>query len=312
MPLFRRAKEKIYHIDHLPEKMKLALKTVMDVNLHDIAKYYGLKYLTPRFGEPIFIPYGELNGKFETYNEAFKKINETIEEVKEDGLKQYKQWYPNVEFLDHYRIVFYSATEYGEGVIYGIGAEPLADLKQSLNLEDDDITVVGMGVKVQKAKYYDFIKGRKQEIIDAYNYIYREFHEKYDKDKVYVEEVATYYMNKFFDTVNSYFKNLEYTEKLKGEVAVVPLFNSIAKKDGKILDLWREYYKNYFEEGNYYKLEALRAIYNEEFINSILSQVKDNFNKVVLIGEDKKPKVPEVLKDLKVIKEEGNYIVLSR
>jgi len=312
MPLFGKSKEKIYYIDHLPEKMKLALKTVMDVNLPDVAKYYGLKYLTPRFGEPIFIPYGELNGKFDSYEDAFEKIFETIEQIKQEGYNQYKQWYPNAEFLDHYRIVFHSATT-EEGVIYGIGAQPLADLKPELKLEEKDVTVVGMAVRINNAKYFDIIKDRRKEIIDAYNYIYSEFHAKYDKDKVYVEEVATYYMNKFFEVVDSYFKGLTFTNTLKGEVAVIPLFNSLAKRDGKIVDLWKDYYKNYFDEGNYYKFEAIRAIYNEEFVNKILSQVRDNFEKVVLLGEDgKKPRVPEILRDLKVVKEESNYVVLQK
>ena len=312
MPLFGKSKEKIYHIDHLPEKMKLVLKTVMDANLPDIAEYYGLKYLTPRFGEPIFIPYGDLNGKFDSYEEAFKKIYETIEERKKEGYNLYMQWYPNVELLDHYRIVFHSATT-EEGVIYGIGAHPLGDLKQEIKLEEKDITVVGMAIRVENAKYFDFLKDRRKEIIDAYNYLYSEFHTKYDKDKVYVEEVATYYMNKFFEVVDSYFKNLTFTSNLKGEVAVVPLFSSQAKKDGKIVDLWKEYYKKYFDEGSYYKFEAIRAIYNEEFVNKILSQVRDNFKKIVLVGEDnKKPRVPEMLRDLKVVKEESNYIVLQK
>jgi len=312
MPLFGKSKEKIYHIDHLPEKMKLALKTVMDVNLPDVAKYYGLKYLTPRFGEPIFIPYGELNGKFDSYEDAFEKIYETIEQIKQEGYNQYKQWYPNVEFLDHYRIVFHSATT-EEGVIYGIGAQPLADLKPGLKLEEKDVTVVGMAVRINNAKYFDIVRDRRKEIIDAYNYVYSEFHAKYDKDKVYVEEVATYYMNKFFEVVDSYFKGLTFTNSLKGEVAVIPLFTSLAKRDGKIVDLWKEYYKNYFDEGNYYKFEAIRAIYNEEFVNKILSQVRDNFENVVLLGEDgKKPRVPEILKDLKVVKEESNYVVLQK
>jgi len=313
MPLFGKSKEKIYHIDHLPEKMRLVLKTVMDANLPDIAKFYGLKYLTPRYGEPIFIPYGDLNGKFDSYEKAFEKIYKEIEERKEEGYKQYKQWYPNVELLDHYRIVFHSTTTPEEGVIYGIGAHPLGDLKQELQIEGNEITVVGMAVRVKNAKYFDFLKERRKEIIDAYNFLYSEFHSKYDKDKVYVVEVATYYMNKFFEVVDSYFKGLTFTNRLKGEVAVVPLFSSQVKKDGKIVDLWKEYYKKYFEEGSYYKFEAIRAIYNEEFINKLLSQIKDNFEKVVLVGEDdKKPRVPDILKDLKVVKEGANYVVLQR
>ncbi|BAB65635.1 hypothetical protein [Sulfurisphaera tokodaii] len=311
MPILRRGKEKIYHIDHLPEKMRVTLKTVMDVNLHDIAKYYGLKYLTPRVGEPIFIPYGELNGKFNSYEDAFEKIYEAIEEIKEEGHEEYKQWYPNAVFLDHYRIVFYSTTEYGEGVIYGIGAEPLADLKPSLDISKDDIVVIGMSVRIPSAKYYDVIRNRRDEIIEAYNQIYSEFHAKYDKDKVYVIEVATYYMKKFFDVVDNYFKTLNFTNNLKGKTAVIPLFSSPAKKDGKIIDIWREYFKNYFEEGNYYKLEALQAIYNEEFINKILSVVKDNFEEIILVSE-KKPRVPDLLKDLKITKEGENYVMLSR
>ncbi|BFH73712.1 hypothetical protein SJAV_16560 [Sulfurisphaera javensis] len=311
MPILKRGKEKIYHIDHLPEKMRITLKTVMDVNLHDVAKYYGLKYLVPRYGEPIFIPYGELNGKFDDYEKAFEKIYETIEEIKNEGYNEYKQWYPDATFLDHYRIVFYSTTEYSEGVIYGIAAEPLADLKPTLDLNEDEVTVIGMGIRVPHARYYDLIRNRRDEIIEAYNQIYSEFHTKYDKDKVYVVEVATYYMKKFFEVIDEYFEGLNFTNDLKGKVAVIPLISSPAKKNGKIIDVWREDFKKYFEEGNYYKFEAIQAVYNQEFVNSLLEKVKNNFEKIVLV-EEKKPKVPEILKDMKIKKEGENYIILER
>lgn len=311
MPILKSGKEKIYHIDHLPDKMRVTLKTIMDVNLHDVAKYYGLKYLVPRFGEPIFIPYGELNGKFNDYESAFDKIYETIEKIKNEGYNEYRQWYPNAEFLDHYRIVFYSTTEYGEGVIYGIGAEPLGDLKPTIDLKEDDAVIIGLGLRLPNAKYYDVIKDRRDEIIEAYNKIYSEFHAKYDKDKVYVEEVATYYMKKFFEVVDNYFRSLNFTNNLKGKVAIVPLISSPAKKNGKILDVWKEEFKNYFEEGNYYKFEAIKAIYNAEFLNNIYERIKNNFEKIVIVDE-KKPKVPDILKDLKIEKEGDNYIIFSR
>lgn len=319
MPLFGKGEEKIYHIDQLNEHMRRVIKTIMDVNMADVAKYYGLKYLTPKWGEPIFIPLGRLNGKFKKFEEAFDRLYEEIDKVKGDGLKLYSQWYPNSQFLNHYRIVFYSFTQ--EEVVYGIGAEPLAITETHYllpQLSSSDITVIGMQLSPLallsnfKMKFYDFLYDRRQEIIDSYNWLYTQFHAKYDfKDPQFVTEISTYYMNKFFENVDaSVRKRVELTNALKGDVAIMPMVDSIAKKDGKIIDIWNSDFASLLEQGNYYKVEAVPAIYNEEFVNEMLNKLANNFNKVVLLFE-KKIKVPNI-QGLKVEKQGVNFVILSK
>ena len=107
MPVFGQRKvEKVFHIDHLLEPMKVVLKTVMDYSLSDVADLYGLKYLNPRLGEPVFIPYGYLDGKFRDFREAYDHLLREIEARKEEGYRKYSEWYPNNRYLDFFRLVF--------------------------------------------------------------------------------------------------------------------------------------------------------------------------------------------------------------
>ncbi|EZQ02120.1 hypothetical protein CM19_11170 [Candidatus Acidianus copahuensis] len=125
MSLFNKGEKKIYHVDHLPEEMKIAIKTIIDSTLPEVAKSYGLNYAYPRVGEPIFIPFGRLDGKFKDTQKAYSKILEEVEKAKEIGISKYQEWYAKAKFYDHYRITFYSTVDKNKGMMIGIGANPL-------------------------------------------------------------------------------------------------------------------------------------------------------------------------------------------
>ncbi|AHC50863.1 hypothetical protein SUSAZ_01860 [Sulfolobus acidocaldarius SUSAZ] len=320
MPLFgsKEEEKKIYHIDSLNEHMRNVIKTVMDVNMNDLAYYYGLKYLSPVIGEPIFIPYGRLDGKFNDFEKAFEKLYQEIEKIKDKGLKQYLEWYPGSKFLDHYRIVFYSEVQ--EGITYGIGAEPLAFIPSNSfglpNIEGEAV-VIGMQLlnlavlKKLNLKFYDLVKDKRDEVIEAYNWLYSEFHAKYDtKDRKFLTDIASYYMRRFFQQVYDVAKDYT-TDKLEGKIAIIPLVESKAKKDGKIIDVWREDLRDLLEQARYYLVEAIPAIYNQERMSKILKQVGSNFEEIILTSQ-KKPKIPEELKDLKVKTQGDKFVVLTK
>ena len=319
MALLKKGEKKIFHIDSLNQHMRAVIKTVMDVNMNDVAKYYGLKYLTPKLGEPIFIPYGRLDGNFKDFEEAFDKLYEEIEKIKGEGLRKYLEWYPDSQFLDHYRIVFYSYTDVEDGVVYGIGAEPLAVTKTSAyptdKLADGDV-VVGMQLlnvaltRGIKLRFYDIIRDRREEIIEAYNWLYTQFHAKYDaKDRVFLTDIATYYMKKFFENVDRL--KVEMVSELKGKRAIVPLVESKAKKDGKIKEVMEREFADYLDQGNYYKVEAIPAIYNQEYVTRLVKTIADNFDEVILLFEGR-VRLPEGLEDLKVKEKGDRYIILTK
>jgi hypothetical protein len=321
MALLKRGEKKIFHIDSLNQHMREVIKTVMDVNLNDVAKYYGLRYLSPKFGEPIFVPYGRLDGNFKKFEDAFEKIYNEIEKVKEDGLKKYLEWYPNSQFLNHYRIVFYSYTDPEDGVLYGIGAEPLAVTPNSSYPVDkvlDGDVVVGMQLlnvaltKGLKIKFFDIIANRREEIIEAYNWLYTEFHAKYDtKDKVFLTDIATYYMKRFFEVVDELKKKVEVIENLKGKRVVIPMIESRAKRDGRVKEIMEIEFADYIDQGNYYKVEAIPSIYNKDFMGKLFKQVLNNFDEILLLFE-RKATVPDELKELKVKEQGDRYILLTK
>ncbi|BCU70295.1 hypothetical protein [Stygiolobus caldivivus] len=321
MALLRRGEKKIFHIDSLNQHMREVIKTVMDVNLNDVVRYYGLRYLSPKIGEPIFIPYGRLDGNFRKFEDAFDKLYEEIEKVKEEGLRQYSEWYPNSMFLNHYRIVFYSYTDQDDGVLYGIGAEPLAVTPTTSypidKIQDGDV-VVGMQLfnialmKGLKLKFYDLIRDRREEIIEAYNWLYTQFHAKYDtKDKVFLTDIATYYMKRFFGVIDNLAKNTEFATELKGKRAIVPIVESRAKKDGPIKEVMEKEFYDYIDQGNYYKVEAIPAIYNREFVGKLLKAIMNGFDEILLLSE-KKIQIPEELKELKVTDQGERFVLLSK
>uniref|UniRef100_UPI003593277F hypothetical protein n=1 Tax=Acidianus infernus TaxID=12915 RepID=UPI003593277F len=240
MSLFKKEEKKIFHIDRLPEEMKVAIKTLIDSSIPDVAKAYGFDYLYPKLGEPIFIPYGRLDGKYKSTIDAFEKILEEVEKLK-DNLKEYSKWYDNVKLFDHYRFTFYSYVDPNEGMKVGIGADPLSspnslfDAQSLCSALDKEKSIIILNPALSgyisstclssfNIKFVDTISKRKDEIIDAYTWLNKSFHENFDKDKVYDVELGREYMDRLFNVILSEVRNYSIESK-EGDIAILPLLS---------------------------------------------------------------------------------------
>ncbi|ACP36838.1 conserved hypothetical protein [Sulfolobus islandicus Y.G.57.14] len=320
--LFGRKVKVIHHIDHLHPTMKLAIKTILDSYLPDIIRGYGFRYADPKWGEPIFIPYGYLDGEYKDTIEAFKKIMEEINERKEDGLAKFKEWYPEAKFFDIYRFIQYSIPGTEEGYTPGIAVDPLIPynyFKDGLNEVKDEIkgSVIVASPSLSsftEFKFYDPIIGRRNEIVDAYIWLNELFHEQYDKDKMYDEKLGRYYMNVILDFLEEYGKNKRVNDIEGGDVLLVPIFvwgkDKVFDDNSNIVSAWKN--SKLFTSSVFHEIEALPVILNKQYFDFILTRYSHMFNKIILLGNKKLPQIdkcsecPSSLRLLKVQKE-GNF-----
>ncbi|WP_338604135.1 hypothetical protein V6M85_05760 [Sulfolobus tengchongensis] len=321
--LFGRKVKVIHHIDHLHPIMKLTIKTILDSYLPDIVKGYGFKYADPRWGEPIFIPYGYLDGEYKDTLQAFKKVMEEINDRKDDGLNKFKEWYPDVKFFDIYRFVQYSVPGTEEGYTPGIAVDPLMNynyfkdgMEEVKNEIMGDVVVATPSLSsFTEFKFYDPIINRRNEIIDAYIWLNRTFHENYDKDKMYDETLGRYYMNFIFNFLEEFGKGRRLSEITEGEVLLIPMFvwgknKTFDNISNNIVDTWKN--SKLFKDSMFHEIDALPVILNKQYLNSIIEKYSNKFNKVILISDKKLPQInkctecPSSLGNLKILKE-GNF-----
>ncbi|BDC19444.1 hypothetical protein [Acidianus sp. HS-5] len=316
MSLFKKKEEKkIFHIDRLPEEMKVAIKTIIDSSIPDVAKAYGFDYIYPKIGEPIFVPYGRLDGKYNSSIEAFEKILQEVEDLK-DNLKEYYKWYSNVELFDHYRFTFYSYVNPNEGMEVGIGADPLSapnslfDIQSLCTILDKEKNIVILNSALAgyikstclssfNVKFIDTITKRKDEIIDSYTWLNKNFHENFDKDKVYDVELGKEYMNRLFTIILNEVKNYS-TESKDGDVAILPVlsyeeFNekepikNILQNDGN--------YKKFIEEGRLDEISLIPILFSGTLKE--LNEIKDKYSKIIIVGDKKiKMKIEENMRQI--------------
>ena len=317
--------EKIFHVDHLPEHMKVVLKTVMDYSLYDIAELYGLTYLTPRLGEPIFIPFGYLTGKFKDHEEAYEHLMNEIEERKQEGYKKYAEWYPGYEFLDYFRIVFYSYVDRAEGVIYGVGAEPLAlPPKERVQIPDELVqgSVLASPVFLHQALkgkgvLYDPVRKRWGEVREAYIWLYRDFHLNFDKDRAHADEVAKFLVDKFFQNLERVLGRAKTTESLKGErvVVYVPKVRKTASSSN-LIEAIKEAYSEELATGRHYEVTLKDFLQGPKAVEEVVYQATGTAKELVAVFDEKVDLnsckyCPEVLKSLKLKSDLGNVKVFQ-
>jgi hypothetical protein len=326
MPVFGQRKvEKVFHIDHFPEPMKVVLKTVMDYSLSDVADLYGLKYLNPRLGEPIFIPYGYLDGKFGDFREAYDHLLREIEARKEEGYRKYSEWYPNHRYLDFFRLVFYSYTDRQEGVIYGIGAEPLAlppEPKVSLdpNLTRNSVALSPVFLPNAlrgEVELKDSLKPLWEEIKRAYLFLYRDFHLKFDKDKAHADEVALFYMGKFFEVIERLEKEAKVNENATADRAIiyVPKVKRIVNAPS-LEEAVKQAFSEDLKVGRHYDVSLRDLIVSPKFTEvqvynaiSFAKEIITIFEEDVKVTECKY--CPDILKGLRLIQDGGRVKVFS-
>ncbi len=306
MPLFKKEEKKIFHIDRLPEEMKVAIKTIIDSSIPDVAKAYGFDYIYPKLGEPIFVPYGRLDGKYNSTIEAFEKILKEVENLK-DNLKEYYKWYNNVKLFDHYRFTFYSYVNPNEGMEVGIGADPLSapnllfDVQSLCNVLDKEKNIIILNSALAgyirttclssfNVKFIDTIAGRKDEIIDTYTWLNKNFHENFDKDKVYDVELGKEYMNRLFTIILNETKDYSINSK-DGDIAILPLLSYEEYKENEpIKNILQneENYKKFIEEGRLDEISLIPILFSGS-VNK-LNEIKNKYSKVIVIS-DKKIKI---------------------
>ncbi|MEM0164610.1 MAG: hypothetical protein QXS44_04055 [Saccharolobus sp.] len=320
--LFGRKVKVIHHIDQLHSTMKLAIKTLLDSYLPDIVKGYGFRYADPKWGEPIFIPYGYLDGDYKDTIEAFEKIMEEINDRKEEGISKFKQWYNDSKFFEIYRFVQYSVPGTEGGYTPGIAVDPLMPytyfkegLEEVKNELQGKIIVANPALSsFTEFNFYDPIIGRKEEIIDAYIWLNKLFHENYDKDKMYDEKLGRTYMNLIFNFLENYGKDRRVVEITEGDILLVPIFlwtkNKVFKDNTNIIEVWKNSYL--FKNAMYHEIEALPVILSNKYIDEIINNSLSKFSKIILISDKKFPSLsrweeyPKSLESLKLQKE-GNF-----
>ncbi|AWR97436.1 hypothetical protein DFR86_07650 [Acidianus sulfidivorans JP7] len=313
MSLFKREETKIYHIDHLPEEMKIAIKTIIDSSIPDVALAYGFRYLYPKLGEPIFIPYGRLDGKYKNSHQAFEKILNEVEKIK-NNVETYKQWYgSDIVLYDHYRFTFYSYVDPNEGMTVGIAGEPLSAPGGYFDINEVCQNIKGNAIILNSAlagyisttclskfnvKFMDNISNRKDEIIEAYLWLNQKFHEKYDKDKTYDVELGRTYMQRLFHVIHDSVG--KYEGKNNAETAIIPI---IVEKyvEGKILNALEENetYKILLNTARYYDISLLPILFSDT--PKIIDDAKGKYSRIILIGNKKIPSNLDIQEGKKVV-----------
>ncbi|BCS93988.1 hypothetical protein [Metallosphaera javensis (ex Sakai et al. 2022)] len=313
MSIFRKREEKnILHIDHLNPVMKKAIKTLIDSGIPEVARLYGFRYLFPRIGEPIFVPYGRLDDEFKDTHEAFERILEEVNEIKDEGMKTYKTWYPTAEEIDHFRFTFYSMTREG-GMKVGIAANPLASLEQdAFKIGEIANEISGRKVllltpalagqsantnsalaKASSVQILDFVSSRESEIVDSFIWLNKNFHEKYDKDKEYDADLGRTYMIRLFSVIKSMISS-KVTTSPSADVVILPLFVYPRNKlvgNISIMEAWNsnETFSQLLRQAQYHEVEVGPILYNVDSINSLVEKYGLNSEKFIVLTDQKVP-----------------------
>ncbi len=308
MSLFKK-KEKIHHVNHLPEAMRKAIKTLIDSSIPDVAKAYGFKYLTPRIGEPFFVPFSELDGKFKDTRQAYETILTELRLRREEAMNKFREWYPNAKEIEHFRFTFYSYVDPREGMDFGIGANPLASLPEGefklgeiegIIREKDVVSLtpalagyVANGNsplnRTRSFKFLDPMVERKEEIIEAYMWASETFHAKYDKENDYDPVLGKYYMERLFEIIDQEVGKYR-ADKVDGEVALVPVFMPFAGTSGKrILEAWKSSpeFVELIDEGRFYDLSVVPLVLNLHKVKELVEEAKKVVNTVVILSDKK-------------------------
>lgn len=325
MSLFRRKETKIYHIDHLPIEMKVAIKTIIDSSIPDVAKAYGFRYLYPKIGEPIFVPYDKLDGKYKDTHDAFEKILEEVNKLKKN-LEVYKQWYgSNILLYDHYRFSFYSYVDPNEGMTVGIGAVPLAspdnlfDVSEVCQYLKGSVRVLNSALagyidttclSKYNISFYDNVIERENEIIEAYLWLNVNFHEKYDKDKTYDKELGRTYMQRLFKVIHSIIDKYV-NNNIEAETAIIPiLVQEYVEAGGKnIIDILQtdERYSRLLSTARYFEVSLLPIIFSDT--PKIIEKAKEKYSRVILIGDKKIPDKLDIKEGKKIVDKETIKVI---
>ncbi len=321
--LFKRSKKVIYHIDSLDKSMKIAIKTIIDCSMPDIAKGYGMKYATPKWDEPIFIPYGELDGEFDSVKDAFSRIEEAIKEASSQGIESFKSWYPSSIFVEHYRISYYSFTNENYGYIAGIGADPLVSHNyfELPAYHWEKVFVASPSLSLTRDyPFLDVIQQHKEEIIEAYSWANSEFHSKYDKDNVYDVDLGKQFMSLMFEKLRQRTERNARTQIESADVLMVPLFTGQNKygNGSSVKESWIN--SNFYQKSMYHEFEALPVLWNRKNAEILIADNLGKFSQIVLLFDRGVPSMDkckdECMSDslkamVKVVEDKERYKIIE-
>lgn len=315
MSLFKKKESKIYHIDHLPSEMKIAIKTIIDSSIPDVAKAYGFRYLYPKIGEPLFVPYNRLDGKYKDTHEAFEKILSEVEKLN-NNLEKYKEWYgSNIIVYDHYRFTFYSYVDPNDGMTVGIGAAPLASPDNAFDVNEVCQYIQG-NVKILNSAlagyipstclskynitFYDNVISKENELIEAYLWLNTTFHERYDKDKTYDKELGKTYMQRLFNVIHSILD--KYVRDNKAETAIISiLVEDYIEDKGNIIDILQnnDRYKKLLSSARFFDVSLLPVIFSD--VPKIIDDAKGKYSRIILVSDRKIPPRLDIQEGKKIV-----------
>ncbi|BBD72096.1 hypothetical protein HS1genome_0485 [Sulfodiicoccus acidiphilus] len=322
---FRRGEQKIYHVNSLPEEMRAVLRSVMDGTLSDLATGYGLSYLSPKVGEPIFVHFGRLTGKFKDPEKAYQLLLDRISEAAQHGEPIYSQWFPKDLILKHYWITYYSYVDPEEGILPGIAAHPMAAtagdrFRLSERLQELSQLIKGKSVLIatpaltgqvynrnsalwgaepSKVTVYDKMWSRTEEVVQAFADEYEEFHRKVDNDKLFDRESSVRHMRTMLRVTDQVRSAINATDSLpeRADVIIFPYFviapQFRVEAETKVKEAWNnvEGFRKLKEDGRFYELNSVYVLLNYQTLNSTLAELVSRYggSKFVAVTDRKAP-----------------------
>jgi hypothetical protein len=345
MPFLKRAPKKVYHIDHLPLNNRKVIKTLFESNVPDLMRLYGLDYVIPLWGEPIFIPYGYFTEEYKDSSKLLRYILELKDEVVREGLENYKQWYPNRLFIDFYRIVQYSYVNPYEGMELGLAFHPLsASPSGFFKLEEIKKFIINKKVLIANQTLFgktlsesilknakdiminDIVRNKISEIIEFHLWLIKYIHENYDKEKLYDLGVAKEYMNIGVNQLLTLLenRNIEVNNILSGyDIVLLPIFvinKEFQTNSNDIINAWVQEpsLKEVLRQGRFHEINSLPIVMSYKVIEELILQIFSKYDTIILLFDKKVPKIekckyecPQIIKNYKIIEEGDQYKIIQ-
>ncbi|EZQ02119.1 hypothetical protein CM19_11165 [Candidatus Acidianus copahuensis] len=134
-------------------------------------------------------------------------------------------------------------------------------------------------------RFKDYVIERKDEIIDAFLWANKTFHDRYDKDKIYDTEVGRTYMSRMFDEISNTLGNFRGDQE--ADVVIVPVIAEGKTFYGKkVLEAWKEEpFKKMIEDGRFHELEITPIIFRDP--NEEIEDATRKGNILVILGGKK-------------------------
>lgn len=195
----------------------------------------------------------------------------------------------------------------------GIAANPLASLEQDAfrigevveeisgkrvllltpALAGQSVNTNSALAKASSVQILDFVSSRESEIVDAFIWLNKNFHEKYDKDKEYDADLGRTYMTRLFSVIKSMI-NSKVTNSPSADVVILPLFVYPKSKivgNISIMEAWNsnEAFSQLLRQAQYHEIEVGPILYNAETINALVERYTFNAEKLIILTDQKTP-----------------------